>query len=189
MSMWLTYSSSYSSIRLNSSCIAYYTTWVSSDSMSISPFMRSITLPPLSPSLSLKTSCISKLLIRGVVFLNLFWWSSFLIMPLIRSSASDYCNWLITTILSLGKVMPSCSCCVEKVLVCVTIAFLTGRQLSSCIKCMQVNMQLSCNVWSVSDTECMSCISCHCLCLPYFGGGNTWCCVALLAHFYVLWSL
>jgi len=140
ISMWLAYSLSHGSIGLNFSCVAYYTAWVFSDNKSTSPYMRSVTLPPLSPSSFLKTSCISKLLIRDVVFFNSSWWSSFLIMPLIRSSASNYYNWLVTTILFLSKIMLSCFHCVKKVLVCVTIAFLTGRQPSSCVKCMWVNM-------------------------------------------------
>jgi len=188
-SMWLTYSLFHNSIGSNPSCVAYHTTWVSSDNKSTSPYIRSITLPPCFPSLSLKTSCISKSLIRSVVFPDSFWWSLFLIMPLIRSSASDHYNWLITTILSLSKVMPSCSHCVEKALMCVVIASLTRRQPSSCIECMWVNMQSSCNVQSVSDAKYVSYISCHCLCLPHSGGGNTQCCVALLARLCILWSL
>jgi len=140
MSLWLTYSLSHNLIGSNPSYVAYYTAWVFSDNKSISPYIRSITLFPLSPFLSLKTSCISKSLIRGVVFPNLIWWSLFLIMSLIRSSVSDYCNRLVTVILLLGKVMPFYSCCVEKALVCVVIVSLTGRQLSSCIKCIQANM-------------------------------------------------
>jgi len=188
-STWLTYFSFYNSIGLNPSCMAYYTTWVSSDNKSTSPYIRSVTLPPLFLSLSLKTSCISKLLIRGIVFPDLIWWSLFLIMPLIRSSVSDYCNWLVTTILLFSEVMLSYSHCVEKALVCVIIAVLTKCQPSSYIKCTWVNMWLSCNVWSISDAECVSCISCCCLCLPHFGGGNTWCYVALWACLCVFWSL
>ena len=146
ISMWLAYSLFYDLIRLNPFCVAYYTTWVSSDSMSTSLFIRSVILPPLSPSLSLKTSCISKLLIRDVVFPNSFWWSLFLIMPFIRSSASDCYNRLVTIIFLLDEVMPLCSHCEEKKLVCVAIAVLTGCQPSSCVECIWVNMQLSCNV-------------------------------------------
>ena len=57
-------------------------------------------------------------------------------MPLIRLSTSNYYNWLVTTILLLGKVILSCSCCKEKKLVYITIAALTGRQPSLYIKCM-----------------------------------------------------
>jgi len=136
MPMWLTYFLSHNLIGLNPSCITYYTAWVSSNSMSTSLFIRSIILPSLSPSLSLKTSCIFKLLIRGVIFPDLFWWFSFLIMPPIRFSVSDHYNWLVTTILSLSEVMLFCSYCVEKALVCITIISPIGHQPSSCIECM-----------------------------------------------------
>ena len=47
-------------------------------------------------------------------------------MPFIRSLLSNYYNWLIITILLLGKVMPSYSCYVEKKLIYVAIAALFG---------------------------------------------------------------
>ena len=160
MSMWLIYSSFHSLIRSIPSYATYYTAWVSSDNKSTSPFMRSVTPSPLSLSSFSKTSCISKSSIRGVVFSDSIWWSSFLIMPSIRSSVSDYYNRLVTIILLLSEVMPSCSCCEEKKLVYVTIMALTRYQPSSCVKCMQVNMQLSCNIWSISDAECAHYITC-----------------------------
>ena len=158
--MWLAYSLSYNLISLNTCTIALYTSTISPSSISTSPLIRSITLFPLSLFLSLKTSCISKLLIRGVVFSNSIWWFSFLIISPIRSFVFNQYNRLVTVILLLSKVMPSCSCCVEKVLVCVVIAALTGCQPSSCVKCTWVNIWLSCNVWSISNTECVCCITC-----------------------------
>jgi len=133
--IWLIYLLSHSLIGSIPSCYASHTTLVFSDSKSTSPLIRSITPSPLSLFLSLKTSCISKLSIRGVVFPDLIWWSSFLIIPPIRSSASDQHNRLVIIILLLSKVMPSCSYYVEKVLVCVTIAALTSCQPSSCVEC------------------------------------------------------
>ena len=144
--MWLTYSSSYGLIGLILFCYASHTALVSSDNKSTSPFMRSITLSPLFLFSSLKTFCISKLLIRGVVFPDLIWWSFSLIMPSIRSSVFNQHNRLVTVILLLSEVMPSCSCCEEKKLVCVAIVALTGCQPSSCVKCMWVNMWSSCNI-------------------------------------------
>jgi len=144
--MWLTYPLFHNSIGSILSCYASHTALVSSDSKSTSPLMRSITPSPLFLSLSSKTSCISKSSIRGVVFLVSIWWSSSLIMPPIRSSASDQCNRLVTVIFSLSEVMPSCSHCEEKKLVYVAIVVFTGCQPSLCVKCIQVNMWLSCNV-------------------------------------------
>ena len=136
----------YNLIGLILSCYVSYTALVFSDNKSINLFIRFVTPSPLSLSLSLKTSCISKLLIRGVVFPDLIWWSFFLIMFFIRSSAFNYHNRLVIIILSLSEVMLLYSYCEEKKLVCVIITVFTGCQPSSCVKCTQVNMQLSCNI-------------------------------------------
>ena len=61
-------------------------------------------------------------------------------MPPIRSSLSNYYNRLVTTILSLGIVMPSYSRCAEKKLVYIAIAAPSGRQPSSYTKCIKLNM-------------------------------------------------
>ena len=74
-------------------------------------------------------------------------------MPFIRSLLSDYYNRLVTTILSLSKVMPSCSRYAKKKLVCIVIAAPSGRQPSSYAKYTRVNMRLSYNVQSVSNAK------------------------------------
>ena len=74
-------------------------------------------------------------------------------MPPIRSLASERRARIIAVILSLSEIMPSCSRCAEKKLVYITITALFSRQPSSYIKCTKLNIHLSCNVKSVSDTE------------------------------------
>ena len=61
---------------------------------------------------------------------------------------------LVALILLIGKVMPSCSRCVEKRLVCVAIAAPSGCQPSSYAEYTKANMRSSYNVCSVSDAEC-----------------------------------
>ena len=74
-------------------------------------------------------------------------------MPPIRSSTSGRYNKLITLIISISKVMPSCSYYVEKGLVYIMIAAPSSRQPFSCTKCTKANMRSSYNVRSVSDAE------------------------------------
>ena len=134
--MWLTYPLFHSSIGLIPFYYTSYTALVSSNNKSTSLFIRSVTPSPLSLSLSLKTSCISKSLIRGVVFPDSIWWSSSLIMSSIRSSASDWHNRLVTVILLLSEVMPLCFYCKEKKLVYIIIAIFTDCQPSLCVECI-----------------------------------------------------
>jgi hypothetical protein len=61
-------------------------------------------------------------------------------MPPIRSSTSNYYNWLVTTILSLGIVIPFYFYYIEKKLVYITITAPSSRQPSSYIKCTQANI-------------------------------------------------
>ena len=82
-------------------------------------------------------------------------------MPLIRSSVSVCCTKLVAVILLLGEIIPSYSCYKDKKLVYIIIAAPFGRQPSSCVECTKSNMRSSCNVRSVSDTECLYLI---CLC-------------------------
>ena len=56
-------------------------------------------------------------------------------MPPIRSLAFKYWVKLISTIILLGKIMPSYSCCVKRRLSYITIAALFSRQPFSCAKC------------------------------------------------------
>ena len=76
-------------------------------------------------------------------------------MPFIRFSASKYCAYTVAVILLLSEIMPSCSRCEEKKLVYITIIAPFSRQPSSYIKCTKLNMRLSCNVKSVSNTKCI----------------------------------
>ena len=76
-------------------------------------------------------------------------------MPFIRSSVSKRCVCTVAVILLFNKIMPSCSCYKEKKLVYVVIVALFSRQPSSYIKYTKLNMCLSCNVRSVSDTKCL----------------------------------
>ena len=48
-------------------------------------------------------------------------------MPLIRSTTSRRYNKLITLILSISKVMPSCSYCTKKGLIYIAIAAPSGH--------------------------------------------------------------
>ena len=75
-------------------------------------------------------------------------------MPPIRSLVSERRAYTVAVILLLSKIMPSCSCCKEKKLVCVTIVAFFSCQPSSYIKCTKLNIRLSCNVKLVSDAEC-----------------------------------
>ena len=84
-------------------------------------FIRFIILSPSLLSLSLKISYISKSLIRGVVSSYLIWFL-LLLMPPVRSAAFRCCNRLMLLILSVSKVMLSCSCCIKKGLLYIVIA-------------------------------------------------------------------
>ena len=74
-------------------------------------------------------------------------------MPPIRSLASERYTYIIAVILLFSKIMPSCSCYMEKKLVYIIIIALFSCQPSSCVKCIKLNMHLSCNVKSVSNTK------------------------------------
>ena len=115
---WLAYPSSYnltSSIVLISSyssrrsCLS---NWYTSITVSV------ILSPPLL-FLTLKIFLASRSFIRGIVSSYLICCHPSLIPP---SIASIYYTILITLILSASEVIPSCSCCVKKGLVCIAIA-------------------------------------------------------------------
>ena len=74
-------------------------------------------------------------------------------MPFIRSLVSKYHTYIVALILSLGVIMPTCSCYTEKKLVCVTIAAPFSRQPSSCSKCTKLNMCSSYNIKLVFNTK------------------------------------
>ena len=74
-------------------------------------------------------------------------------MPFIRSSASKYCAYIVAVILSLSKIMPTCSYCVLKGLVYIIIIAPLGRQPSFYAKYTKLNIYLSYNIRSVSNTK------------------------------------
>ena len=63
--------------------------------------------------------------------------------------------YVITAILLLGKVILLYSRCVKKGLVYITIAAPSSHQPSFYSKCISVNIQLSYNIYSVSDIKCI----------------------------------
>ena len=75
-------------------------------------------------------------------------------MPLVRSLASKHCAYVVTMILLLSEIMPTCSYCVLKGLVCIIIIASLGHQPSSCAKCTKLNIHLSCNIRLVSNAKC-----------------------------------
>ena len=75
-------------------------------------------------------------------------------MPFVRSSASKCCAHVVAIILLLGEIMPTCSRCVLKGLVYITIIALLGCQPFSYIKYTKLNMRSSYNVRLVSNAEC-----------------------------------
>ena len=74
-------------------------------------------------------------------------------MPPIRSSASNRRAYTVAVILLLSEIMPSCSRCEEKKLVCVAIIASFSRQPSSYVECTKLNMHLFCNVKLVSNAK------------------------------------
>jgi hypothetical protein len=76
-------------------------------------------------------------------------------MPPIKFIASVYCKRLILLILSLGEIMPSCSHYIEKWLLYIIITALSNCQPSSYFKCTKANIQLSYNVYLVSNSKCI----------------------------------
>ena len=77
-------------------------------------------------------------------------------MPFIRSLVFKYSTYyfkLVAIILSFNKIILSCSCCVEKGLVYIIIIALSNCQPSLYIKCTKLNIYLSCNIYSISNTK------------------------------------
>ena len=74
-------------------------------------------------------------------------------MPPIRSLTSERWAKLISTIILLGKIMPSYSRYVKRRLLYIIIIALSSRQSSSYIKCTKLNICLSCNIRLVSNAE------------------------------------
>ena len=74
-------------------------------------------------------------------------------MPPIRSSASIRRARVVSTILSLSKVIPTYSRYSKKKLVYIAIASPSSRQPSSYAKYIRANIRSSYNVRSVSNTK------------------------------------
>ena len=74
-------------------------------------------------------------------------------MPFIRSLASKRHAYTEAVILLLSEIMPSCSCCKEKKLVCVVIIAPSSHQPSLCVKYTKLNMYLSYNIRLVSNAK------------------------------------
>ena len=78
-------------------------------------------------------------------------------MPFIRSSVfkrTTYCFKLVAVILLLSKIIPTYSYYMEKGLIYITIIASLSRQPSSYAKYTKLNIRLSYNIRSVSNTEC-----------------------------------
>ena len=74
-------------------------------------------------------------------------------MPPVRSSASKRRAYIIAVIFLLSKIMPIYSRYTEKKLVYIAIIAPSSCQSSFCIKCTKLNIYLSCNIKSVSNTK------------------------------------
>ena len=136
----------------------------SSSSRDISP-IRFIILPPFSPSLTLKTSYISKLFTKGVVFPISIWWPLLLIIT--PSCSLLYYTKLVSVILSASKIILTCSHCAEKGLIYVAITSPTSRQPLLCAECTKANIYSLCDVRSTFNTEYTLLISFYNLLVPY----------------------
>ena len=128
---------------LTSSRKSYFSNWYTY-------ITRPITLSPPFLALSLKILPISRLSTRGIVFFNPIYYYPFLI-PL--SLASMYYAVIITLILSISNIMPSCSYYIKKGLVYIMIIALFSHQPLSYTKCIKANIYLSYNIYSISNTK------------------------------------
>ena len=76
-------------------------------------------------------------------------------MPFIRSLAFKRRAYTIASIISLSGLMPLYSHYTKKGLVYIIIINLSACQPSSCSKCIKLNIYLSCDIHSVSNTKCV----------------------------------
>ena len=74
-------------------------------------------------------------------------------MPFIRFLVSKRRAHTVAVILLFSKIMPSCSCCEEKKLVCITIIAPFSHQPSLYIEYTKSNIRLFYNVKLVSNAE------------------------------------
>ena len=130
--------------------------------------IKSVTLFPSSPFLTLKTSYIYKSFIKDMVFSISIWWPSSLIIPRASfSSSTMHHNHLVSTILLLSEIILPYSYCNEKGLVYITIASPTGHHFLLYAKCTKANMRSSCDVRFIFNTKYTLLISLHSLLVPY----------------------
>ncbi len=120
---WFAYPSSYDLTGFIVSTSSY-SSYISCLSNWHTCITRSIILSPPSLALSLKIFPISRLSIRGIVFSCLTCHYPSLTPP---SIAFICYTILITLILSINEVIPSCFCYIKKGLVCVAITALSSR--------------------------------------------------------------
>ena len=122
VTMWLAYPLSHnltSSIMLTSSCSSRrscFSNWHTRPT-------RSVILSPPSLALFLKILPISRLSIRGIVSSGPICFSLSLMPPLLASVCHAV---LVTLILFISEVMPSCSCYIKKGLVYIIIVALSS---------------------------------------------------------------
>ena len=75
------------------------------------------------------------------------------LIPFVRFLASKCCAYIVTVILLLSKIMPTYSRYILKGLVYITIIAPLGCQPSFYIKCIKLNIYLSCDIKSVFNTK------------------------------------
>jgi hypothetical protein len=61
----------------------------------------------------------------------------------------------MAVILLLNEIMPSCSCCMEKGLVYITIIALSSWQPSFCSKYTKLNIHLFYNIYFIFNAKCI----------------------------------
>ena len=76
-------------------------------------------------------------------------------MPPIRSLTSKHCVYTVAVIFLFSKIMPSYFHYKEKKLVYIIIITPFSHQPFFYVKCTKLNIYLSYNVRSVSNTECL----------------------------------
>ena len=94
-------------------------------------------------------------------------------MPSIRSLVSKHYAYTVAVILLLGEIILSYSCYKEKKLVYIIIIVPFSRQPSSYSKCTKLNIHLSSNIKSVSNTKYTFMSFCNIYNLSQLLNGNT----------------
>ena len=129
--------SSYSSYR---SCLNNWYTYIT----------KSVTLSPPSLALSLKILPISRLFTKGIMSS----YSIYCYPSLMPPSIASICRAvLVAFILSINKVMFSCSHYIKKGLIYITIIAPSSRQPLSYTMYIKANIYSSYNICSVSNTK------------------------------------